>query len=123
MSRIKIYPPFDSLGFVLIAAGVSMNLWPAWWFRTNQTTIDPHGNAIYLAQEGLYRASRNPMYPGMLIPLPGVSLYLGSLISFLAPLFFIWIATIRFIGRKEKALLDCFGDEYAQYKSRVRRWI
>ena len=66
---LLISPPVNSLGFVLITSGVAMNLWSAAWFRKNQTTIDPHGNAIYLAQEGLYRVSRNPMYLGMLITL------------------------------------------------------
>ena len=120
---LLISPPFNALGFVLIAGGVSMNLWSAWWFKNNQTTIDPHGNAIYLAQEGLYRVSRNPMYLGMFITLLGVSIYLGSLVSFLAPPLFVWIVTLRFISREEQALLDCFGDEYVQYKARVRRWI
>ncbi len=118
-----ISTPFHSLGFVLIAGGMLMNLWSANWFRKNKTTIDPRGNAIYLAQEGLYRVSRNPMYLGMLITLLGVCIYFGSLISFLAPPFFVWIVTLRFISREEQALLDCFGDEYVQYKARVRRWI
>lgn len=149
MNRIKLYPPlisllliltmaalhytlpqpqligpsFHPLGFVLMASGVLMNLWSANWFRKNKTTIDPRGDAAYLAQEGLYRVSRNPMYLGMLITLLGVSIYLGGLISFLAPPLFVWIVTVRFISREEKALRDCFGDEYKQYQARVRRWI
>ena len=118
-----ISPPINALGFILIAGGMSMNLWSAAWFRKKRTTIDPHGNAIYLAQEGLYRVSRNPMYLGLLIVLLGVSIYLGSLLSFLAPPLFAWIVTLRFIHREEQALLDCFGEEYVQYKARVRRWI
>jgi protein-S-isoprenylcysteine O-methyltransferase Ste14 len=118
-----INPPFNALGLVLIAGGVSMNLWSATWFRKNKTTIDPHGDAIYLAQEGLYCISRNPMYLGMLVTLLGVSIYLGGLLSFLAPPVFVWIVTLRFIHREERALLDCFGDEYIRYKARVRRWI
>ena len=116
-------PPFNAFGIVLIAAGVWMNLWSARWFRKNKTTIDPRGNAIYLVQEGLYRVSRNPMYLGMLITLLGVSFYLGSLLSFLAPPIFVWIVTVRFISREEKALRDCFGEEYVQYQVRVRRWV
>lgn len=120
---LLISPPFDALGFVLITVGVTMNLWSAAWFRKKRTTIDPHGNAIYLAQEGLYRVSRNPMYLGLLIVLLGVSIYLGSLLSFLAPPLFAGIVTVRFIRREEQALLDCFGDEYIRYKTRVRRWV
>jgi len=118
-----ISPPFNAFGLVLISSGVLMNLWSARWFRKNKTTIDPRGNAIYLAQEGLYRVSRNPMYLGMLITLLGVSLYLGSLLSFLAPPLFAWIVTVRFIVQEEQALLDCFGDQYIQYQSCVRRWV
>lgn len=116
-------PPFNLLGFVLISAGVMMNLWSANWFRVNQTTIDPRGNAIYLAQEGLYRISRNPMYLGMLITLLGTSIYLGSLSSFLSPPLFAWIVTLRFIHREEQALLERFGGEYLRYRARVRRWL
>jgi len=118
-----IPPPFNLLGFALIAAGVTMNLWSAWWFKSKLTTIDPRGKSAYLAQEGLYRISRNPMYLGMLITLLGVSICLGSVLSFLAPPLFAWIVTVRFIGREEQTLLECFGDEYSAYKTRVRRWI
>lgn len=118
-----IHPPFNLLGWILISGGVSMNLWSAWWFTNNQTTIDPRGDANYLAQEGLYRISRNPMYLGMLVTLLGASVYFGSLISFLAPPLFVWIVTMRFILPEERALLDCFGEEYRQYQARVRRWI
>jgi protein-S-isoprenylcysteine O-methyltransferase Ste14 len=118
-----ISPAQHTISIVLIAAGLAMILWSAWWFRSNKTTIDPRGNASYLAQEGLYRISRNPMYLGMLLTLLGASIFLGSLISFLMPPLFVWIVTVRFINREEKALLDCFGDEYVRYQARVRRWI
>lgn len=59
----------------------------------------------------------------MLITLIGASIYLSSLLSFMAPPLFVWIITMHFIGREEQALLDCFGDEYIQYQSRVRHWI
>ena len=103
--------------------GVAMNLWSARWFRLKRTTIDPRGDAIYLAQEGLYRFTRNPMYLGMLVTLLGASIYLGGLVAFCGPPFFVWIVDLRFIRREEQALLDCFGEEYVQYKVRVRRWI
>lgn len=106
-----------------MASGVAMNLWSAWRFKTKQTTRDPRGKANSLAQDGLYRLSRNPMYLGMLILLLGVNIYLGSLILFPAPLVFMRIVTERFIKREERILLACFGDAYIQYKSRVRRWI
>lgn len=118
-----IDPPFNQFGFVFMLAGVAMNLWSARWFRKKQTSIDPRGRAVYLAQEGLYRISRNPMYLGMLATLLGVSLYLGDLSTFFLPPLFVWIVTLRFIKREEQVLLALFGATYLQYKARVRRWI
>jgi protein-S-isoprenylcysteine O-methyltransferase Ste14 len=113
----------QALGLALIAAGVGMNLWSAAWFRKNRTTIDPRGNPAYLAREGLYRVSRNPMYLGMLIVLLGVSVFLGDWFAFMAPLLFMWIVSAHFIRREEQALLAGFGDAYRQYQARVRRWF
>lgn len=113
--------PVIGLGFMFV--GVAMNLWAARWFKLKQTPIDPHGHAHYLAQEGLYRISRNPMYLGMLVSLTGLSVYLGSLAAFLTPPLFIWIITLRFIRREEQALQALFGAKYLRYQSRVRRWI
>lgn len=118
-----IAPPWNALGFVLVTLGAAMNLWSAHWFRSQKTTIDPRGDATYLAQEGLYRYTRNPMYFGMLIVLLGLSVYLGSLAAFCGPLVFVWIVGLRYIRREEQALSACFGEEYVRYKARVRRWI
>jgi len=118
-----VAPPLNAFGVVLVALGVAMNLWSARWFRFQKTTIDPRGAATYLAQEGLYRYTRNPMYFGMLIALLGLSVYLGVLIAFFGPLLFVWVVGLRFIRREEQALSACFGEEYVRYKARVRRWI
>lgn len=118
-----IDPPINLIGFVFVGMGVAMNLWSAHWFRKKETTIDPHGDAAYLAQEGLYRISRNPMYLGMLVTLVGMSIYLSSVLVFLVPPLFVWIVTVRFIGREEQALLKKFGVTYVQYRARVRRWM
>ncbi len=118
-----VAPPLNAFGVVLVALGVAMNLWSARWFRFQKTTIDPRGDATYLAQEGLYRYTRNPMYFGMLVTLLGVSIYLGSLAAFCGPLVFVWIVGLRYIRREEQNLRARFGEEYAQYRARVRRWI
>lgn len=126
-SPLLISAPFaalgHTLGVVLIVMGLCMNLWSARWFKLKKTTIDPSENAVYLAQEGLYRISRNPMYLGLFIMLLGVSIYLGEWLSFLVPPLFLWIVTLRFIRREEQILFACFGEDYLQYKARVRRWI
>ena len=118
-----ISPPINALGFILIAGGMSMNLWSAAWFRKKRTTIDPHGNAIYLAQEGLYRVSRNPMYLGITTAFLGLGLAFASPWLFvLTPVMAIALRKLA-IEREERHLEARFGDAYRAYRRQVRRWL
>jgi protein-S-isoprenylcysteine O-methyltransferase Ste14 len=75
-----------------------------------------------LVTHGPYRYTRNPMYLGHLIFLLGLALTFWS-----------WFAVILLIGRTgwfhrrvlgdEARLGKIFGDEYAAYRVRVKRWI
>jgi protein-S-isoprenylcysteine O-methyltransferase Ste14 len=63
------------------------------------------------------------MYLGMMSILLGVAIFLGSLISFAFPIIFIIIMEKLFIPLEEKNLEKKFGNQYIDYKKRVRRWI
>jgi protein-S-isoprenylcysteine O-methyltransferase Ste14 len=70
---------------------------------------------------GPYRYTRNPMYLGHLIFLTG-----------LAVTFWSWFAVLILVGRgiwfhrrvlhDEQRLQALFGEEYADYRRRVKRW-
>lgn len=50
-------------------------------------------------------------------------LFGGNIIACLAiPLFILFMNGVQ-IAREEEALSKIFGDEYADYKKRVRRWL
>lgn len=70
----------------------------------------------------IYDKVRHPMYLGALLFYLGITVLMLSL-----PLFITFIATFifyNFIARhEEKLLLNQFGDDYANYMKRVRRWI
>ena len=90
-----------------------------------QTAVDhltwevPPGKIV---QQGPYRFTRNPMYLGHIIFLIG-----------LAVTFWSWFALILLAARAtwfhcrvlrdESRLEQRFGDDYAIYRSQVRRWI
>jgi len=63
------------------------------------------------------------MYLGMMSILLGVAIFLGSLIAFAFPIIFVMIMERRFIPLEEKNLEKKFGNQYIDYKKRVRRWI
>lgn len=66
---------------------------------------------------------RNPMYTGSAIVYVGATVLLGtSWPLILLPI--VLLVVIRFvIQREERYLADAFGREYAEYCSRVRRWL
>lgn len=72
---------------------------------------------------GVYRWTRNPMYLGLLLMLAGWAAWLASLAPLLAIGAWLVVMTRLQIEPEERALLDRFGGEYAQYRDSVRRWF
>ena len=114
--------PFVWPGLALMVAGALLVLWSAGIFRRHDTTLNPQGKPSALATQGLYRWSRNPMYLGMLLGLLGLALLLGNVLQLAGPVLFAAI-TARQIRHEEAVLEQCFGADYLNYKSRVRRWF
>jgi len=115
--------PLNQSGWALIAAAVLINLSAARTFRRRGTPISPVAAPQTVATDGVYGISRNPMYMGMLLALIGVAVLLGSLAPLPVPALFAWYVDRRFIAREEAVLAQRFGGDYADYRSRVRRWL
>ena len=63
------------------------------------------------------------MYLGMLLVLIGWGAYLGNAAAWLAlPLSVLLLNTLQ-IKPEERLLRQRFGDAYARYAARVRRWL
>ncbi len=94
------------------------------FFRA-KTTVNPMTPQASkaLVTSGFYRVSRNPMYLGLLLLLVAISLYLGSPIALVIVPAFIWYLTEFQIKPEERRLAEIFGQDYENYRSRVRRWI
>jgi protein-S-isoprenylcysteine O-methyltransferase Ste14 len=100
-----------------------MSSWGANAFRKAGTPVKPFEPSTVLVLHGLYRYTRNPMYLGLIVILSGSGILLGSLSPFLViPVFFLIIQE-GFIKHEELFLEKIFGDEYREYKSRIRRWF
>lgn len=112
-----------ALGIAL--AGGLIALAGAWQFRRARTTINPLSPAktSALVTGGVYRVTRNPMYLGMLLVLIGWGVWLGNAAAWLAlPLSVLLLNTLQ-IKPEERLLRQRFGDAYARYAARVRRWL
>jgi len=94
-------------------------------FRLANTTVDPSKpeQATNLVTSGVYRFSRNPMYVGFVFILLGWGIWLSSLWALLCVAGFIAYLTLFQIIPEERALTKLFGEDYTQYKNKVKRWL
>lgn len=94
-------------------------------FKKKDTTILPFKpeKTSALVETGFYRATRNPMYLGMALVIFAVIIATRQPLGLL-PLLAACLYLTRFqIIPEERALEQKFGQDYLDYKSRVRRWI
>lgn len=111
------------LAVLLITSGLGLMLWTMWHFFLHRTTVNPYAAASKLCISGPFRFSRNPIYLGDWLILAGLSLWLGTFWPLLfSPL--VWVMIRYGVIRHEEAHLEArFGDEFLQYKEKVRRWL
>jgi protein-S-isoprenylcysteine O-methyltransferase Ste14 len=92
-------------------------------FSRAGTAVIPFKPTTALVTGGAYRFTRNPIYLGMATLYVALAVGLGILWSFLF-LPFVLLAVDRFvIVREERYLERKFGQQYTEYRRRVRRWI
>lgn len=104
-------------GVVIAALGVLA-------FRRHATTANPltPEAASQIVSTGIFAHSRNPMYLGMALCLTGWALWLAHPLALLGVVLFIACLHWFQIRPEERILLQKFGEPYAEYLRRVRRW-
>lgn len=118
-----IAPPFSYAGVALLLLGMLLAAVSAEAFRKAGTPVIPFEKSTVLVTSGFYRYTRNPMYLGLLLLLIGAALLFGTVGALLPIPFFVWVIEARFIRGEERFLQEIFGDDYLEYKRRVRRWL
>jgi protein-S-isoprenylcysteine O-methyltransferase Ste14 len=63
------------------------------------------------------------MYLGLLFIYGGLAIFKGNLWTFLLAPAMVAIVRNYVIKREERYLMQAFGDAYAAYSKKVRRWI
>ena len=92
-------------------------------FSQLRTQIHTFKKPARLSVSGWFRLSRNPIYLSQTISLIGLSVFVTSPLGLLAPLIFFILCHFHYIPFEENNLERVFGQEYMEYKSRVRRWL
>jgi len=106
-------------------AGALTGLSAVMAFRKARTTLNPltPEACSTLVDTGVFRFTRNPMYLALLMVLIGWALFLANICALLAALLFVAYMNRFQIRPEEKVLESIFGDVFAEYRRRVRRWL
>ncbi|HUP00744.1 MAG TPA: isoprenylcysteine carboxylmethyltransferase family protein [Gemmatimonadota bacterium] len=111
------------LGVVPILDGLAVIVWAIVLFRQRQTTHDVRETPTALVEAGPYRVTRNPMYWGVALILLGIGICVGTWPFLLTPLAFLLTMNSLYVPREERILERAIGQEYREYRKRVRRWL
>ena len=115
--------PSHIAAVVWIALWAILGVWSIGLFRRAHTGFLPIRSATTLVISGPYRVTRNPGYLAMACLYVGLALWFDVFWALvLLPLVMVAIH-YYVIVREEEYLESKFGDEYRQYKARVRRWL
>ena len=111
------------LGVLLIVFGLGIILIAKVKMQRAKTNIEPWKPTNAIVTDGIYSYSRNPVYVAMAVIFFGVNLIFNSV--WFAPFLVLVLLVMHYgvILREERYLENKFGDEYLNYKKKVRSWI
>lgn len=118
-----IHPPYNYLGVALVLASIFLNVYTTRFMQENSAALDFFEVSRRLLVTGPFRFSRNPIYLSGITVSLGIAISLGSLMTFLFPAILFLALDRLYIPAEETRLANRFGQEYRDYKRRVRRWI
>jgi len=111
------------IGLALVALGLAIAIPGRLALKSAGTNVNPSKPTTAIVTRGPYRFTRNPLYIAL------TCLYVGLTLAFdtgwglvlLVPV----LATMHFgvVLREERYLEGKFGEEYRQYRGRVRRYL
>ena len=116
-------PTLLMTGVALSALGFGIMIRAWWLFQQHETAICPTAKTTTIIVGDIYSLTRNPMYLGMILILTGIALLIGSWPYYAAAILYAVILNHVFCPYEERKLLAQYGNEYADYIARVRRWI
>jgi protein-S-isoprenylcysteine O-methyltransferase Ste14 len=112
----------EILGLVLAVGGLAFSVWARVHLGSNWSPMAMMKKGQALVTSGPYALVRNPIYLGITVAMVGTGLVFGGyrvIISVACVILFSWVR----IREEERLLSAQFGEEFVQYKRRVRAFI
>ena len=113
----------QQIGKISIGLGVVALLFAYGAMARYRTTINPRKHSSAVVTTGIYRFSRNPIYIGWFLLIFGQGVINRSMSQIAIAVVMILLLHFAVVLNEEKYLADVFGDQYLDYKNKVRRWL
>lgn len=121
--QILSVPVGRSVGIACIVFGVVLSMWSIRTFWHAGTSVVPVRPSTTVVTGGPFRFTRNPMYVALALLYLGAAFWLNTPWPLLLFPVLLFLVQTYVITREERYLERKFGEQYLQYKSRVRRWL
>jgi len=133
LEGVFTFPPnvipqvYNYVGILFIPVGMFLIIWAnytlLWIGRIGFKDREPMQRPSSLVLVGPFRFTRNPIYFGCLLMIFGLVIVWSSIVTAFLLIVIYIIFRFVFIKREEVILEEEFGEEYRDFKKRVRRWI
>jgi protein-S-isoprenylcysteine O-methyltransferase Ste14 len=111
------------LGWPLVGGAITLAAWFARTMRTADTTMHLNKPVSRVVKDGPFRFTRNPGYLSLRMLYAGIAVLRNALWAILPLPLVVFVIQREVIEREEDYLERTFGEEYLNYKGRVRRWV
>jgi protein-S-isoprenylcysteine O-methyltransferase Ste14 len=111
------------LGWSFLGSGELLSRWFFITMRDAEAPVRTDRPVPRLTTEGPFRYTRNPGYLCLAVIYAGIAVLRNSLWAILLLPLVLLVIQREVIGREERYLERTFGEEYLDYKRRVRRWV
>jgi protein-S-isoprenylcysteine O-methyltransferase Ste14 len=119
------YPGFGTVtyfsGIPLMVIGIAIRLFTVFSLKSYFTADVAIHHDHKLKTDGLFKTVRHPSYSGSLLTFLGFGLTLGNWISLIIVFLPVLAVFLYRINIEEKALMDNFKDEYADYQKKTKK--
>ena len=116
-------PIGEGVGLLLVILAIILLQMGTSAFSAGGEELRPSTPSRQLFTKGIFGFSRNPIYLAMILLGSGLGFATLNLWMIMSTAVFAMIITAFVIIPEERYLTDRFGDEFDQYRRKVRRWI
>lgn len=110
-------------GLVIVAAVLLLGYRAIAMMRRSGQSEIPWTPVTRLLEDGPYRFTRNPMYLQLVLLCIGFGVLLANVWIIIFTPLVVWVLQRLAIIPEEEYLERQFGEEYREYRRRVRRWL